>query len=79
MPGSGDEGTRAERWAASMAEDMNRGAWERRQEEHWERLHKQLYWLPGYFIGWSLAIAVGAVFVGMALGVSFAALGAFGK
>ena len=48
--------TRADRWAQSMATDMDRAAWERRQEEHWERLHQQLYWLPWYFAVWSLGI-----------------------
>lgn len=70
---SGTE-TRAERWAQSMSGDVDRAAWERRQEEHWERLHQQLYWLPGYFLLWSLCIVVVAAVIGMVLGISAAAL-----
>jgi hypothetical protein len=66
--------TRADRWAQSMSADMERAAWERRQEEHWQRLHKQLYWLPCYFIVWSLAVGIGAAVLGVLFGVSLAGL-----
>jgi len=75
MPGSGDETTRSERWAASMSAEMDRAAWERRQEEHWERLHKQLYWLPWYFVVWSVGLTVAAFIGALALGISLAGLG----
>ena len=64
-----DTTSRADRWAQSMAADVDRAAWERRQEEHWERLHSQLYWMPVYFILWSLGI-------GIVLGVAWVFLAA---
>jgi len=74
MNGHPEEGGRAERWRASMADDMNHAEWERRQEEHWERLHRQLYWLPGYFIAWSLALFVGGFVLALVFGISLAGL-----
>ena len=74
MAGESENMSRAGRWAASMSEEMNRAAWERRQEEHWERLHRQLYWLPGYFLLWSVGLFVVAFVVALVLGISMASV-----
>ena len=72
-----DQQTRAERWATSMAKDADPHSTperldqerERRQEAHWERLHRQLQLLPLMFFLWSLAITAVIVVFAAILGI----------
>ena len=68
---------RAERWLATasgaenapeMRADAREAARERREEAHWERLHRQIKFLPLTFLLWSLLFLVSAVVLGVILG-----------
>ena len=79
MAGPVDEMTRADRWAKNMAPDAATARAERladererRQEEHWERLHRQLQFLPLMFFLWSLAIAAVCFLCVVVFGLSLA-------